>query len=202
MAGPPYSSVDTKEFFGDTDFRRKMRGSESSDDYSINNKIDKGRRVLGGYQFQPARLDQYRAATGEDFTDDEFLRNSDLQDRVMDWHEQDLLDFVMKDGLDAYIGQTIAGAEVTPSGLVAGGHLGGRTGLKQFLLSGGEYNPPDKYGTRISDYVSKFADQNLFGFTPQRPQARPFTLATPDARQSYELRNVRPKMRPKGLLDQ
>lgn len=201
MAGLLDKQVDTKEFFGDTDFRKKMRGSESSGDYSINNDIGAGRRVLGGYQFSPARLDQYKAATGEDFTEKEFLGDEDLQNRVMDWHEQDLLDFVMKDGLDAYIGQNIAGAEITPSGLVAGGHLGGRSGLKQFLLTGGEYNPADKYGTRISDYVAKFADQNLFGFTPPRPQARPFSLTTSQPQQSYQMRNVRPQMRPKGLLD-
>lgn len=201
MAGLLDKQVDTKAFFGDTDFRKKMRGSESSGDYSINNEIGAGRRVLGGYQFSPERLDQYKAATGEDFTQDEFLGSEDLQNRVMDWHEQDLLDFVMKDGLDAYIGQNIAGAEITPSGLVAGGHLGGRSGLKQFLLTGGEYNPADKYGTRISDYVAKFADQNLFGFTPPRPQARPFSLTTSQPQQSYQMRNVRPQMRPKGLLD-
>lgn len=201
MAGLLDKQVDTKEFFGDTDFRKKMRGSESSGDYSINNDIGAGRRVLGGYQFSPARLDQYKAATGEDFTEKEFLGDEDLQNRVMDWHEQDLLDFVMKDGLDAYIGQNIAGAEITPSGLVAGGHLGGRSGLKEFLLTGGEYNPADKYGTRISDYVAKFANQNLFGFTPPRPQARPFSLTTSQPQQSYQMRNVRPQMRPKGLLD-
>lgn len=201
MAGLLDKQVDTKEFFGDTDFRKKMRGSESSGDYSINNDIGAGRRVLGGYQFSPERLDQYKAATGEDFTQDEFLGSEDLQNRVMDWHEQDLLDFVMKDGLDAYIGQNIAGAEITPSGLVAGGHLGGRSGLKQFLLTDGEYNPADKYGTRISDYVAKFADQNLFGFTPPRPQARPFSLTTSQPQESYQMRNVRPQMRPKGLLD-
>lgn len=201
MAGPRYSSVDTKAFFGDTDFRKKMRGSESSGDYSINNDISGGRRVLGGYQFSPERLQDYRRATGEDFTEDQFLSDADLQDRVMDWHEQDLLDFVMKEGLDAYIGQNIAGAEITPSGLVAGGHLGGRGGLKQFLMTNGEYNPADDYDTRISDYVAKFADQNLFGFTPPRPQARPFSLTTSQPQQSYQMRNVRPQMRPKGLLD-
>lgn len=201
MAGLLDKQVDTKEFFGDTDFRKKMRGSESSGDYSIRNDIDGGRRVLGGYQFLPARLDQYKAATGEDFTEDQFLSDAGLQERVMDWHEQDLLDFVMKDGLDAYIGQNIAGAEITPSGLVAGAHLGGRTGLKRFLLTNGEYNKPDKYGTRISDYVAKFADQNLFGFTPPRPQARPFSLTTSQPQESYQMRNVRPQMRPKGLLD-
>lgn len=201
MAGPRYSSVDTKEFFGDTDFRKKMRGSESSGDYSVNNDISAGRRVLGGYQFSPERLQDYRRATGEDFTEKEFLGDEGLQNRVMDWHEQDLLDFVMKEGLDAYIGQKIAGADITPSGLVAGGHLGGRGGLKQFLMTNGEYNPADDYGTRISDYVAKFADQNLFGFTPPRPQARPFSLTTSQPQQSYQMRNVRPQMRPKGLLD-
>lgn len=201
MAGPRYSSVDTKEFFGDTDFRKKMRGSESSGDYSVNNSITGGRRVLGGYQFSPKRLLDYKRATGEDFTEDQFLSDAGLQDRVMDWHEQDLLDFVMKEGLDAYIGQNIAGAEITPSGLVGGAHLGGRRGLKKFLLTNGEYNPADDYETRISDYVAKFADQNLFGFTPPRPQARPFSLTTSQPQQSYQMRNVRPQMRPKGLLD-
>jgi hypothetical protein len=213
----------------DTDFRRAMRMSESSGDYGILNKIDKGRQVLGGYQFSPERLADYTKATGEKFTQDEFLDDPELQTRVMDWHEQDILNYVTDKGLDQHLGKNIAGIDITPASLVAAAHLGGRYGMRQFLESGGEYDPQDKYGTRISDYMKKFGGYNLYDYTPVRPQGkydtrisdymkkfggynlydytpvrpreRGFNIGVNPDMLRPEVGAVRPKMRPKGLLD-
>ena len=59
-------------------------------------------------------------------------------------------------GLDKYIGQTVGGVAVSPSGLVAGAHLVGVWALKSYLETGGAVNTPDGYGTLVSQYVQKF----------------------------------------------
>lgn len=183
----------------DTDFRKAMRESESSNRSGILNDISGGRQVMGAYQFGDARLADFRKATGEDFTVDQFLSDIDLQNRVMDWHEQDIMDYVMNKGLDQYMGQDVRGVQIDPAAVLAMAHLGGRSGMRQFIETGGEYDPADKFGTKISDYGKKFSGMNAYGLTPQRPKMRPEGLL--DAAMS-SMRSVRPKMRPKrGILD-
>jgi hypothetical protein len=67
--------------------------------------------------------------------------------------------------IDIYAGQKIKGIEITPSGMIAGAHLGGIGGLKNFLTSGGDNNPADANGTKIGDYVKMFAGYD----TPFKP---------------------------------
>lgn len=58
--------------------------------------------------------------------------------------------------LQSYIGQWVAGVEVTPSGILAGAHLVGVWNLKSWLESGGAVDTRDGYGTPVSQYVGKF----------------------------------------------
>jgi len=178
----------------DTDFRKAMRESESSGNAGILTDIGGGRTVAGAYQFSKPRLTEYKAATGEDFTQDEFLADEDLQDRVMSWHEQDIINYAMDNGLDQYMGQEIGGVVVDPASIMAMAHLGGRSGMRQFIETGGEYNPKDKFGTRLSDYGKKFSGLDPYGLTPLRPQMRPEGLL--DAFQAPAAEVVRPRMRP------
>lgn len=183
----------------DTDFRKAMRQSESSGNAGILTDIGGGRTVAGAYQFSEPRLKEYKEASGEYFSQDDFLADPDLQARVMDWHEQDIMDYVMSKGLDQYMGQEIRGVPVDPASIMAMAHLGGRSGMRQFIETGGEYDPNDKFGTKISDYGKKFAGLNAYGLTPTRPRIRPEGLLSPEATQ---MRSVRPKMRPqRGILD-
>lgn len=183
----------------DTDFRKAMRQSESSGNAGILTDIGGGRTVAGAYQFSEPRLKEYKKASGEDFSQDDFLADPDLQARVMDWHEQDIMDYVMNKGLDQYMGQDVRGVQIDPAAVLAMAHLGGRSGMRQFIETGGEYDPADKFGTKISDYGKKFSGMNAYGLTPQRPKMRPEGLL--DAAMS-SMRSVRPKMRPqRGILD-
>ena len=176
-----------------------MRQSESSGNAGILTDIGGGRTVAGAYQFSEPRLKEYKKASGEDFSQDDFLADPDLQARVMDWHEQDIMDYVMNKGLDQYMGQDVRGVQIDPAAVLAMAHLGGRSGMRQFIETGGEYDPADKFGTKISDYGKKFSGMNAYGLTPQRPKMRPEGLL--DAAMS-SMRSVRPKMRPKrGILD-
>jgi|TARA_R110002167_G_C12550277_1_gene640784 hypothetical protein len=180
-----------------SDFRNLMLQSESSRDYGNLNNISGGRQVAGGYQFRKKRIKDYSKATGEKFTNEEFLKDAEMQERVMDWHEQDIINYAMNNGLDQFIGQEINGVPVDMSAIVGMGHLGGRLGMRQFLQSGGEDDPADDYGTRISDYGKKFAGQSLYRETPMRPQMRPEGLLPPAAPAT----SMYPQMRPKGLLN-
>lgn len=59
-------------------------------------------------------------------------------------------------GLDAYVGQTIDGIEITESGLLAGAHLVGAGGLRTWLQSNGATAVVDGNGHPVSAYVEHF----------------------------------------------
>ena len=164
----------------DTDFRKAMRRSESSGISNTLLELEDGRRMAGAYQFSDARLRDFKKDTGKTFTRDEFLRDPELQEEVMNWHEADIMNYVMENGLDYYIGQNVGGVQIDPAALTGMAHLGGRLGMREFLETGGKYDPADAFGTKISDYGKKFTGLDMYGLTPTSP---------------------RPKLRPMGLLD-
>lgn len=90
------------------------------------------------------------------------------------------MNYVMDNGLDYYIGQNVGGVQIDPAALTGMAHLGGRLGMREFLETGGQYDPADDFGTKISDYGKKFSGLDMYGLTPTSP---------------------RPKLRPMGLLD-
>lgn len=179
-----------------SDFRSLMAQSESSGNYGILTDAGAGRTVAGAYQFGDARLQDFMDDTGVEFTRKEFLADPGLQEQVMSWHEQDIVDYAMDNALDQYIGQDIGGVSVDIPAMVGMAHLGGRKGMRDFLESGGKVNKKDKFGTYISDYGKKFSGQSLYSETPTRPRARPQGLLSPAPEMP-----MRPRMRPKGLLD-
>ena len=134
------------------DFKEDIAMSESS------NKIDaiNTEGFMGKYQFGDARLDDYKKDTGSDVTKSDFLKNESLQDDVFDWHVNDINSYIDTNNLNNFIGKTINGITITKQGLIAGAHLGGKYGMRKFLQSGGKYDPEDKNGTKISDYITKF----------------------------------------------
>jgi serralysin len=87
----------------------------------------------------------------------EFLTSTHAQEQAArDWYghiRQDLNAL----GLDKYEGQTIAGVELTASGLMTGAHLAGVWALKSWLETGGADVFHDFMGTPITEYVSLFA---------------------------------------------
>ena len=132
-----------------TDFLERLTHSESSGDSTAEITIADGRRYVGSLQFGDARLQDYKKATGSSFTQDEFKANSTLQAKVAAWHIAD-------------IDKTIDGLGINTDGydrdgLRAVAHLGGKSGMKKFVRSNGEYNPSDELGTSLQDYYDKFA---------------------------------------------
>jgi len=152
-----------------------LTGRESGGNFGAVN-ADTG--ASGRGQFMESRLADARRAgvIPENMTLEQFRRDPTAQMRVEQWHVSDINNFIARNQLDQYVGQTVAGVPITPNGMLAVAHLGGSTGLKKFLETGGRYNPADANGTRLSDYMRLGAQAQ--GVQPQaapqvQTQARP-----------------------------
>ena len=130
-------------------FLSRLEDSESSGRSDAEITLDDGRKFVGKLQFGEARLKDYQKATGTKFTQQEFKDNLALQDRVAAWHLEDLAKAVDELG-DAAKGYS-------KEGLLAVGHLGGKSGMEQFVKSKGQYDPEDALGTSLSEYYDKFS---------------------------------------------
>jgi hypothetical protein len=130
-------------------FLDQLEASESSGKADAEITINDGRRFVGKLQFGKARLQDYQNATGTTFTQDEFIKDTALQDQVAAWHIADL-----DKAIDA-LGSEADGYD--RDGLKAVGHLGGVGGMCKYVRTKGEYNPADVLGTSLSDYYAKFS---------------------------------------------
>ena len=132
-------------------FIDRLTESESSGNTQAEITIKDNRTFVGKLQFGEARLQDYKAATGKTFTQDQFKADEALQDEVGAWHLTDL-DKAIDDLGDVT-------AAYSRDGLRAVAHLGGKGGMKKFVQSGGKHNPADELGTSLQDYYEKFSDK-------------------------------------------
>lgn len=91
-----------------------------------------------------------------------FLSSPDIQDQAAKEWVGLLCKRLHHHRLDRYVGQTMAGVEVTESGIIAAAHLKGfgnakRPGVIAFLKSDGQTDPADAFGTQVSKYMRKFS---------------------------------------------
>lgn len=113
--------------------------------------------MLGKYQFSPRTI----KAMGFSVSKEEFLTNTDLQDRVM-------IKF-MKDNrrslralIKRYRGQEINGIRITESGILAASHLAGVGGVLAFFYPEKyNYSTGDSNGATVAMYMKKFGGYNL-----------------------------------------
>ena len=139
----------TKEAPEQLSFLDQLEVSESSGKADAEITIKDGRRFVGKLQFGKARLQDYQKATGTTFTQDEFIKDAALQDKVASWHIANLDKAIDALGDDA--------ADYDRDGLRAVAHLGGKSGMKKFVQSKGGYNPADELGTSLKSYYHKFS---------------------------------------------
>ena len=130
-------------------FMSRLAQSESSGDSNAEITIKDGRRFVGSLQFGAARLADFKAATGQRFTQYEFKADTALQDEVASWHVADI-----DKAIDA-LGD--AAQDYDRDGLRSVAHLGGKGGMAQFVKSKGQYNPSDELGTSLQFYYDKFS---------------------------------------------
>jgi len=128
-----------------------LRKAESGDDFSADNNLG----YVGRGQFGEARLlDAKRAGViPPDLTMEQFKSDPEIQKAVEAWHVSDVNNYIKSRGLGEFVGQKINDIPVTDQGLLAVAHLGGKGGMRKFLQSGGEYDPADVNGTKLSDYL-------------------------------------------------
>lgn len=72
--------------------------------------------------------------------------------------------------------------------MMAVAHLGGKDGLRQFLTSGGRYNPADTNGTRLSDYFARMGGNG-------GPSQQPIQTASVKVRLAYGSPALREKIK-------
>jgi hypothetical protein len=142
----------------------RLLNKESGNNYGARNK----QGYVGRGQFGDARLEDARRSgvLPEGMDKEAFRRDPNTQQAVEKWHFSDINDFIDKRGLGAFEGKTVGGVPVTREGLVNVAHLGGKSGMKKFITSGGVYNPTDANGTRLSDYLAMGAQSGGVGAAP------------------------------------
>ena len=138
----------------DMDFATSLKQSESSENYMVVNKEG----YMGAYQFGAARLEDYKVANNEEFSNEQFLNSRELQDKVFNWHTSDIVKYIQDNGLDKVIGTKVNGVTITLNGLVAAAHLGGKFGMRRYVQSGFDkkFNKKDSNGTSLFDYIKRF----------------------------------------------
>jgi len=130
---------------------------ESRNDWTIINTIN----CFGEWQFAHSTLEYlgYGYITPESFKRDPLIFPRELQLKVLK-----ILIEVNELSIEQYedvVGDTINGIPITKSGLLAAAHLGGVGGIKLFIVSNGNIDKEDAYGTKISDYIKEFCVYDL-----------------------------------------
>ena len=139
--------------------------NESGGDYGAqNNATGSGGKKghFGALQFGQDRLaDAKRAGViPQDMTPEQFRTSGkDVQDKVADWHFNDIDAQAQRMGLDKFYGQNVGGVTINRDSIRGMAHLGGIGGVQRFITSGGKSNPADENGTKLSDYGQRFGGQ-------------------------------------------
>ena len=144
--------------------------SESGGNYSAqNNAVGSGGKVghFGALQFGQDRLTDAKNAgvIPPNMTPEQFMAaGKPVQDKVADWHFKDIDEQSKKNGLEQYYGKTIGGVLINRDAIRGMAHIGGISGAKAFIESGGKKNPSDGPngvgGTSIADYGKRFGAES------------------------------------------
>lgn len=134
----------------DNSFVSKLIRSESSGNPNAIHKTKEGKIYGGLIQIGESRLEDYNNANKANVNMADMLGDSKLQQSIINWHLKDLNNLAEK--LAAKTGLDV-------TGLVAVGHLGGRTGMANFAATGGKYNKEDELGTSLMDYYTRFKNK-------------------------------------------
>lgn len=138
-------------------FLGRLRNQESGGNINIVSK----QNAVGLDQFTQVRLDDYNKQFGTQLKVEDLKNNVPLQNQVAAWHYPDIDRFIQDNNLKQFVGKPIKGVTVTLDGMRAAAHLGGNPGLKRYLESGGESDPPDANGMRRVDYMRKFQGETV-----------------------------------------
>jgi len=132
-------------------FLERLAHSESSLDPTAHNRLG----YIGMWQFGNAALQAtgYGHVSAKTFIQDPSIWTYEMQREAME-NLIAINTITLKDFIAEYDGKTYRGVLVTKSGIIAAAHLAGAGGVKKYLTVG--FNPRDKFGTSLTDYMIKF----------------------------------------------
>lgn len=156
------------------EFLDALRMRESSGDYTAVNTLG----YLGAYQFGEAALvdlgfvirdaNPYDNSFDAGFTGKlgitsaaDFLAAPEAQDAAAGEWMQLLWRYIGAVEVDAVLGHVIGGIHLTASGMLAGAHLLGAGGLRDWVQSGGSLDRSDAYGTSLTEYLDLFGGYEI-----------------------------------------
>ena len=131
-------------------FLEQLMPSESSGRQDASVTIKDGRTFSGLWQIGDAVKQDYMAARGISFTDENFLNDAKLQRSVAEFQLQRI-----DSAIDA-LGEKASAYD--RNGLRAAAWLAGIGGMRRWVGTGGKANPADELGTSLSDYYAKFSE--------------------------------------------
>ena len=132
-------------------FLAMMGRRESSNRWTVVNRWG----YMGRYQMSRKNVDKF---LGKHITNKQFLNSRDLQNECMLkllYHNKK----VLRRQISKYSNKAVHGVWVTESGILAAAHLAGAGNVKKWFRKG--FNPKDKLGTSLVDYMTLFAGYDL-----------------------------------------
>ena len=139
-----YSPLLKKDFQG---FKEALAFKESGGNYFSVNTFG----YLGKYQFGSETLKLVGV-----YNTDMFLESPVLQEEAFLANTK-RNKWILRNYIQKFNGKTVAGIEVTESGILAAAHLAGPGSVKKFLRSYGKQNFKDGYGSTLSSYMETFS---------------------------------------------
>ncbi|MFT5846394.1 MAG: hypothetical protein ACJARX_000787 [Psychroserpens sp.] len=128
-------------------FKEALAFKESRGNYFTVNTLG----YLGKYQFGAETLKLIGI-----YNPNQFLYNPKLQEKAF-LANAERNKWILRKDIKRFEGKTIAGVEVTESGIIAAAHLAGPGSVKKFLRSYGRKNVSDAYGSSVRYYMMKFS---------------------------------------------
>lgn len=132
-------------------FKEALGFKESSGNYFRTNTLG----YLGKCQFGIGTLQLMGVNNAS-----RFLNDPILQEKVF-YTNLSRNKWILRKDIVRYSGKRIGGVTITESGMLAAAHLAGPGNVKKYLRSWGRNNTQDAYGTKVSNYLSKFSGYDV-----------------------------------------
>ena len=157
-----------QQFLNDLGARESSGNYQAFNKYGFAGKYQMGEMALidCGYYKKASKKynnDWTGTFTGKDnvYSIKDFLNNPIAQENAQIIFKKKQWTYLKSVGADKYVGKTINGHKITPSGLLASAHLKGVGSVIKYLKSNGISNEKDAFGTSVENYMKKFAEYDV-----------------------------------------
>ena len=161
-----------QQFLNDLGARESGGNYKAFNKYGYVGKYQMGEAALVDAGFYTKASKRYNndwsgTFTGKDgvYSIQDFLNNKQSQENAQIIFKKKQWGYLKAVGADKYVGKTINGYQITPSGLLAGAHLKGAGSVITYLKSGGTNIGKDAFGTSVESYMKNFAGYDVSAIT-------------------------------------